>query len=64
MPFSQWERLRGWLPDEVWERRDQFFFEGMQLEIGPCYRRYPVPKFFEDATRENASQTRSTRTGI
>ena len=32
---SQCERLRGWLPEEVWERRDQFFFEGMQLEIGP-----------------------------
>ncbi len=58
VPFSQWERLRGWLPEEVWERRDQFFFEGMQLEIGPCYRRYPVPKFFEDATLANASRTK------
>jgi hypothetical protein len=57
VPFSQYERLRGWLPEEVWDRRDQFFFEGMQLEIGPCYRRYPVPKFFEDATRENGSRT-------
>jgi hypothetical protein len=38
--------------------RDQFFFEGMQLEIGPCYRRYPVPKYFEEATRANASRTK------
>ena len=58
LPFSQWERLRGWLPEEVWERRDQFFFEGMQLEIGPCYRRYPVPKYFEDATRANAGRAK------
>jgi len=47
-------RLRGWLPDEVWERREQFFFEGMQLEIGPCYRRFPEPSYFTDATAANA----------
>jgi len=47
-------QLRGWLPDEVWERREQFFFEGMQLEIGPCYRRFPEPAYFTDATAANA----------
>jgi hypothetical protein len=47
-------RLQGWLPDEVWERRQTFFFEGMELEIGPCYRRFPVPAYFADATRANA----------
>jgi len=47
-------RLRGWLPDEVWDRRDMFFFEGMDLEVGPCYRRFPVPAYFGDATAENA----------
>ena len=59
---TQFERLRGWLPEEVWERRDLFFFEGMQLEIGPCYRRYPAPTFFErrDA-RERGQGDRSTR---
>lgn len=49
-------RLQGWLPDEVWERREKFFFEGMQLEIGPCYRRFPVPAYFADATRANAGR--------
>ena len=58
VPYSDWERLKGWLPPEVWDRRDQFFFEGMQLEIGPCYRRYPAPKFFEDATRANAGHAK------
>jgi len=54
--MSQLPRLRGWLPDEVWERREQFFFEGMQLEIGPCYRRFPEPSYFTDATAANAGR--------
>jgi hypothetical protein len=58
IPYSEWDRLRAWLPEEVWERRDQFFFEGMNLEIGPCYRRYPVPAFFDDATRANAGHAK------
>jgi hypothetical protein len=50
-------RLRGWLPDEVWDRREKFFFEGMDLEIGPCYRRFPTPAYFSEATRANASHS-------
>ncbi|NRA01227.1 MAG: DUF1329 domain-containing protein [Myxococcales bacterium] len=50
--------LRNYLPREVWERRNTFFFEGMQLELGPCYRRYPAAPFFEQATREHAGQAR------
>jgi hypothetical protein len=50
------DRLQGWLPPEVWERRDEFFFEGMLLEVGPCYRRYPAAPFFEEATRANAGK--------
>ena len=49
-------RLQGWLPDEVWQRREQFFFEGMELEIGPCYRRYPAPAYFSDATAAGAGK--------
>ncbi len=55
--FDDFERLRGWLPEEVWERRDLFFFEGMLLEVGPCYRRYPAPAFFGDATQANAGKS-------
>ncbi|MFI5314862.1 MAG: DUF1329 domain-containing protein [Myxococcota bacterium] len=51
-------RLVGWLPDEVWERRDQFFFEGMDLEIGPCYRRFPVPAYFAEATAAGAGHAK------
>jgi hypothetical protein len=50
-------RLKDFLPTEVWERRDLFFYEGMQLEIGPCHRRYPAPAFFEEATERNGDTT-------
>ncbi|HTO69643.1 MAG TPA: DUF1329 domain-containing protein [Myxococcota bacterium] len=49
-------RLQGWLPNEVWDRRAQFFFEGMQLEVGPCYRRFPQPAYFDRATAANAGK--------
>jgi hypothetical protein len=48
--------LRSLLPSEIWRHRDQFFFEGMKLEIGPCHRRYPVPPFFSDASEEFAGR--------
>lgn len=54
--FENFARLRGWLPDEVWERRDLFFFEGMLLEVGPCYRRYPAAPYFDAATSANAGK--------
>ena len=56
IPFANFGRLQGWLPDEVWERRDVFFFEGMLLEVGPCYRRYPAAPYFDAATRANAGK--------
>ena len=54
--FPDIVRLRGWLPEEVWERRELFFFEGMLLEVGPCYRRYPAPAWFDAATRANTGK--------
>jgi hypothetical protein len=51
-------RLRSLLPIEVWRNRDAFFHEGMQLEIGPCHRRYPPAEFFAAATRRGAGQVR------
>jgi hypothetical protein len=56
-------RLEGFLPREVWERRDLFFYEGMQLEVGPCHRRYPAPPFFNEATERNAATTRVDEEG-
>lgn len=49
-------RLRDYLPREVWEHRERFFYDGMTLEVGPCHRRYPAPPFFDAATRANAGR--------
>jgi hypothetical protein len=45
-------RLRDLLPPELWEKRDRFLFDGMHMEIGPCYRDYGPPAFFVEATRK------------
>ncbi len=38
--FEKIDALRRYLPDEFWNNRDFFFYEGMQLEIGPFFRDY------------------------
>ncbi|MCP5069344.1 MAG: DUF1329 domain-containing protein [bacterium] len=42
--------LRQLLPEEIWNYREAFFYEGMQMTIGFCHRRYPVADFYRDAT--------------
>jgi hypothetical protein len=56
-------RIRDLLPPELWRFRDTFFYEGMRLEIGPCFRRYPTGKWFEEATRKFAGHSRLDREG-
>ncbi len=45
-------RLRDFLPPEIWEKRERFFYDGMHMKIGPCFRDYSPPEFFSQATRE------------
>jgi hypothetical protein len=42
--------LERYVPDFVWRERERFFYEGMRLEIGPCFRDYGPPDFFVAAT--------------
>jgi hypothetical protein len=51
------------LPVEVWRNREQFFHDGMRLEVGPCHRRYAAPEFFDAATRRFAGQARTDKDG-
>ena len=46
--FPHSERLRALLPPELWEKRERFLFDGMHMEIGPCYRDYAPPAFFRE----------------
>jgi hypothetical protein len=52
------ERVRDYLPPEIWEHRERFFFEGMRLEIGPCFRDYSPPAFFDEATAAFAGRAK------
>ena len=54
--LPQIEALRRFLPRPLWEYRERFFYEGMRLEIGPCYRDYAPPAFFQEATARNAGK--------
>ncbi len=55
--------LRHLIPREIWHHRDQFFHEGMRMELGPCHRRYPVPSFYHKATQEFAGTARVDKDG-
>jgi hypothetical protein len=55
--LEQLPLLHQLLPPEVWQFREVFFYEGMQMEMGPCHRRYPLPDFYEEATRAYAGQS-------
>lgn len=61
--LPQIEALRRFLPEPLWTYRERFFYEGMRLEIGPCYRDYSPPAFFSEATARHAGQATLTSDG-
>ena len=48
--------LREFIPSLLWENRDQFFFEGMRLEVGECFADYSPPAFYQAATEKFRGQ--------
>ncbi|MFP6605424.1 MAG: DUF1329 domain-containing protein [Myxococcota bacterium] len=55
---EQLSLLREFIPSLLWENRDQFFFEGMRLEVGACFADYSPPAFFAEATEKFAGQAK------
>ncbi len=49
--FDKIESIRPFLPNEFWANRDFFFYEGMQLEIGPRQRDYSPADAYKAATQ-------------
>jgi hypothetical protein len=50
--FDQLEKLRPFLPEEIWDNRNFFFYEGMQLEVGPTQHDYsPSAEWIEMTER-------------
>ena len=58
MRFDQVTQLRAFLPDEFWNNRDFFFFEGMQLEIGPTQYDYSASEAWREMTERFRGQAR------
>ena len=58
LTYDSLSALRQLLPHEIWQQRHVFFFPGMQMVIGDCHRRYPVPEFFRSATQRYAGKAR------
>ncbi len=50
--YEQLAVLRDYFPPEIWAQREMLFYEGMKLEIGPCYRDYGAPGFYAEATEK------------
>jgi len=50
--------LRSLLPEELWKYREIFFYDGMQMLIGPCHRRYVIPRHYREATERFRGQAR------
>lgn len=55
--------LEDYLPPEIWAQREKLFYEGMRLEIGPCFRDYSPPEFFQEATERFRGEARLTENG-
>jgi len=56
LTFDQVEKLRPFLPDAFWDNRDFFFYEGMQLEIGPTQFDYSPSDQVKAATEKFRGQ--------
>ncbi len=52
------ESLKPFLPEEFWANRDFFFYEGMQLEIGPFHRDYSEAPAYSAATERYKGQAK------
>ncbi|MGH7287279.1 MAG: DUF1329 domain-containing protein [Myxococcota bacterium] len=52
------EKLKPFLPPEFWDNRDFFFYEGMQLEIGPSFADYGPPPVYTEATKKYSGQVK------
>jgi hypothetical protein len=50
------ESIRPYLPEQFWNNRDFFFYEGMQIEVGPFYRDYSGAEAYDAATAKFKGQ--------
>ena len=58
LTFETVDKLKPYLPKEFWNNRDFFFYEGMQLEIGPTQRDYSASDAYKAATEKYRGQAK------
>ena len=56
--FESVKKLKPFLPEEFWDNRDFFFYEGMKLVIGPTQFDYSNAPAYDAATAKHAGQSR------
>ena len=56
--FDDVAQLKPFLPEEFWNHRDYFFFEGMELVIGPTQFDYEVAAAYIEATAKFMGEAR------
>ena len=55
--FDRLDGLEPYVPPPFWEYRKYFFFEGMELEIGPSFRQYGESDAYRRVTDENRGKS-------
>jgi hypothetical protein len=53
LSYDQLDQLKEYLPPPFWKNREYFFYEGMELQVGPFYRDYSETKVYLDATEQH-----------
>src|SRR5258705_7497173 len=61
--FGEIDKLKNFLPEQFWENREFFFYEGMQLEIGPTQRKYGAADAYVTATEKHKGEARIVEDG-
>jgi hypothetical protein len=56
--LDQLDKIRPYVPEEFWDNRDMFFYEGMKLEIGPTNADYTPSQTYTAATEGFKGQPR------
>jgi len=56
--FAEVDKLKDYLPPQFWDNREFFFYEGMQLVIGPSLRKYGAADAYVTATDTNAGKAK------
>jgi len=59
--FEQLGLIEDYLPAPFWENREFFFFEGMKLEVGEFYKKYPVSEGRKTANDKFGGQAKLGR---